>query len=94
MFELCEETALLLYPWVFVNDNGYAVDKNLAVPYSELKNELFLECFDIVEEARVELDEDTIHRMFTESDVKIDEDLVAGSKIRLRKNLQKRRIYQ
>ena len=79
MYELSEETALLLYPWVFIDDNGKMLDKNNSPPYVELVHEIFPECFDIAEEIRIQLDEDTIEKMFVESNVTITEDLVEGN---------------
>ncbi|XP_046745282.1 uncharacterized protein LOC124410720 [Diprion similis] len=78
MFELCEETALLLFPWVFVDEEGYPRDKKNSPPYVELVTDLFEQCFDVIEEVRVQLTEDIIDDMFTESNFELTEDIVFG----------------
>lgn len=49
-FELCEQTAIVLLPWVFWDENHEPINKERVAAYSELKNDLFLECFEIVDE--------------------------------------------
>ncbi|XP_046622709.1 uncharacterized protein LOC124306261 [Neodiprion virginianus] len=78
MFELCEETALLLFPWVFVDEEGNPRDKKNAPPYVELVTDLFEQCFDVVEEVQIQLTEDIIKDMFTESNFEITEDIIFG----------------
>lgn len=78
MVELCEETALVLYPWVFKDEHGKPRDKLQCPPYTELVQDLFRQCFDVQEEARIQLDEDTIEKMFFESDVVITNELIKG----------------
>ena len=48
--ELCEETMILILPWVFFDENNEPIKKERAAAYSEIKNDLLLECFEIVEE--------------------------------------------
>ncbi|RLU17823.1 hypothetical protein DMN91_010061 [Ooceraea biroi] len=76
--ELCEETALVLYPWVFKDERGRPRDKLQSPPYKELVQDLFRQCFDVQEEARIQLNEDMIERMFVESGVKITDELIKG----------------
>lgn len=79
VLELCEETALVLYPWVFKDENGRPRDKLLSPPYMELVQDLFRQCYDVQEELRIELNEDTIRRMFVESGVDVTKELIKGS---------------
>ncbi|XP_012541620.3 uncharacterized protein LOC105839684 [Monomorium pharaonis] len=78
MVELCEHTALVLYPWVFKDERGWPRDKMQSPPYAELVQDLFRQCYDVQEEARIQLDEDTIEKMFVESGVDITEELIKG----------------
>ena len=84
MFELCEETALLLYPWVFRDEEGNRLDKSNSPYYQQLINDIFPGRFDIAEEIRMELNEDTIEKMFVESGVTITDELVEGTICSLR----------
>ncbi|XP_012272397.2 uncharacterized protein LOC105695435 [Orussus abietinus] len=77
-FELCEETAVLLYPWIFLDEEGNQKDKNACPAYTELVNELLKEYYDVAESVSFQLDEETIEKMFVESDVEITEELVEG----------------
>lgn len=79
VLELCEETALVLYPWVFKDETGRPRDKLQSPPYTELVQDLFRQCYDVQEEARIQLTEDTIARMFVESDVDVTEELIRGA---------------
>lgn len=78
MRELCEETALLLYPWIFFDDEGNPRDKKNSPAYCELVNELFEQCFDVVEEVRIKLDEKMIEDIFTESGIELTDDMIFG----------------
>lgn len=77
IFELSEVTALVFYPWVFKEEGRYR-DKYQCPPYIELINTLFRQNFDVLEELRVQLNEETIEKMFVESNVEITKELVAG----------------
>lgn len=77
IFELSEVTALVFYPWVF-KEEGRHRDKYQCPPYLELINTLFRQNFDVLEEFRVQLNEETIEKMFVESNVEITKELVAG----------------
>ena len=78
MVELCEETAILLYPWVFLDEHGYPIDKEKCPAYLELVQDILPERFDILEQTKIQLDEKIIADMFVESGVEITEDLVQG----------------
>lgn len=77
--ELCEHTALVLYPWVFKDERGRPRDKMQSPPYTELVQDLLRQCYDVQEEARIQLNEDTIGKMFVESGVDITEELIKGA---------------
>lgn len=77
--ELCEETALVLYPWVFKDEHGRPRDKLQSPPYTELVQDLFRQCFDVQEEARIQLNEETIEKMFLESGVTVTSELIKGA---------------
>lgn len=79
VIELCEETALLLYPWVFKDERDRPRDKMQSPPYTELVQDLFKQCFDVQEEVRIQLNEDIIERMFVESGVNVTDELVKGA---------------
>lgn len=79
MIELCEHTALVLYPWVFKDERGRPRDKMQSPPYTELVQVLFKQCYDVQEEARIQLNEDTIEKMFVESGVDVTEELIKGA---------------
>ncbi|KAG5346189.1 TXND6 protein, partial [Acromyrmex charruanus] len=78
MLELCEDTVLVLYPWVFKDERGRPRDKMQSPPYAELVKNLFKQCYDVREEARIQLNEDMIEKMFVESGVDITEELIKG----------------
>lgn len=77
--KLCEETVLVLYPWVFKDERGRPRDKMQSPPYTELVQDLFKQCFDVQEEARIQLNEDTITKMFVESGIDITKELIIGT---------------
>ncbi|XP_067213347.1 uncharacterized protein [Linepithema humile] len=76
--KLCEETTLVLYPWVFKDERGWSRDKMQSPPYTELVQDLFRQCFDVQEEARIQLNEDMIKKMFVESGIDVTKELIAG----------------
>lgn len=77
---LCEETALMLYPWVFIDEEGGPKNKRDCPEYTELVDDLFKNYFDVAEELRVQLDLETIENMFVESDVELTEEMIMGTK--------------
>ncbi|XP_025153537.1 uncharacterized protein LOC112588291 [Harpegnathos saltator] len=82
VLELCEETALVLYPWVFKDENDRPRDKLLSPPYMELVQDLFRQCYDVQEELRLELNEDTIERLLVESGVDVTDELIKDWPVR------------
>lgn len=90
MMELSEETALLLYPWVFLDEEGNPRDKKNSPAYCELVNDLFEQCFDVVEETRIRLNEDMIKDMFVESGFQVTEDIMLGEVARGLSNVYQR----
>jgi len=87
-FELCEQTAILFYPWVFKDERGRKRDKMQSPPYTELVLDLFKQYFDVLEEVRIQLDEETIKKIFVESDVDITDELIKGALFRIRQSRQ------
>ncbi|KAK0080652.1 hypothetical protein PV325_013576 [Microctonus aethiopoides] len=78
MVELSEETALILFPWVFFDANGDARDKEKSPPYVELISRILPNRFDIMEQNRVQLDEDIIQNIFNESGISVSDHLIYG----------------
>ncbi|KAG7198927.1 hypothetical protein KM043_015741 [Ampulex compressa] len=66
--ELREETILILHPWVFLDEDGSARDKHLSPPYTELIREILRQKFEVQEERMLQLDEETIQRIFRNFD--------------------------
>ncbi|CAK9826358.1 hypothetical protein ANTRET_LOCUS4219 [Anthophora retusa] len=65
---LSKETCLLLYPWVFKDEEGHKRDKKSSPPYVELVEQILPEKFIIEQEIRKRLNEDILDTMFNESD--------------------------
>jgi len=63
---LCNEICLLLFPWIFKDEEGRRRDKKLSPPYMELTEELLLEHYTIEQETRKQLNEDLLHRILDE----------------------------
>ncbi|XP_015114962.1 uncharacterized protein LOC107039716 [Diachasma alloeum] len=78
MCELSEETVLILYPWVFLDDAGYPKDKDKCPPYKELIYGLLPDRFDVLEQSRIQLTEDMVRNMLVETDIDITDDLIEG----------------
>ncbi|XP_024942923.1 uncharacterized protein LOC107269952, partial [Cephus cinctus] len=78
MAELCEETALLLYPWVFKDDDGNYKDKDKCPAYAELVHELLPDRYDVVEEVKILLNEEMVEKMMVESNLEITEEILKG----------------
>ncbi|XP_011307360.1 uncharacterized protein [Fopius arisanus] len=78
MCELSEETILILYPWVFLDDARYAKDKEKCPPYRELIYGLLPDRFDVLEQSKIQLDEDMVRKMHVETDVEVTDDLIEG----------------
>ncbi|OAD54657.1 Thioredoxin domain-containing protein 3 like protein [Eufriesea mexicana] len=64
---LNKETCLLLYPWVFKDEEGHKRDKKSSPPYVELVDEILLGNYTIEQEIRKRLNENILATMFNES---------------------------
>ncbi|KAI4486830.1 hypothetical protein M0804_006200 [Polistes exclamans] len=78
MLELCELMVVVMYPWIFRDEQGNPKIKMQCQPYTELVRDLFRQIFDVQEEIRLQLDEEIIKKMLVESDIQITEELVIG----------------
>ncbi|XP_006561189.1 uncharacterized protein LOC409038 isoform X1 [Apis mellifera] len=65
---LSNETCLLLYPWVFKDEEGRKRDKKSSPPYIELVEEILSENYTIEQEIRKRLNDDILATIFNESD--------------------------
>ncbi|XP_053973829.1 uncharacterized protein LOC128873882 isoform X1 [Hylaeus volcanicus] len=65
---LNKETCLLLYPWIFKDEEGHRRDKRSSPPYVELVEEILPGNYVVEQELRKRLDEDILNTMFKESD--------------------------
>ncbi|XP_035741142.1 uncharacterized protein LOC118449973 [Vespa mandarinia] len=65
---LIDETCLLLYPWIFKDEEGHKRDKKCSPPYLELIEEILPGNYTIEQEIRKRLNEDILDKMFHESD--------------------------
>lgn len=63
---LSNETCLLLYPWVFKDEEGRKRDKKLSPPYIELVEEILLGNYTIEQEIRKRLNDDILATIFNE----------------------------
>ncbi|XP_031829207.1 uncharacterized protein LOC116425509 isoform X2 [Nomia melanderi] len=65
---LNRETCLLLYPWVFKDEEDHKRDKKSSPPYVELVEEILPENYVIEQEIRKRLNENLLGELFKESD--------------------------
>ncbi|XP_043523826.1 uncharacterized protein LOC122535946 isoform X2 [Frieseomelitta varia] len=65
---LNKETCLLLYPWIFKDEEGHKRDKKSSPPYVELVEEILPGNYTVEQEIRKRLNEDILSTMFNESD--------------------------
>ncbi|XP_048506148.1 thioredoxin-like protein 1 isoform X4 [Athalia rosae] len=63
---LAKETCLILYPWVFKDEEFHRRDKKSSPPYMELIEELLPDNYKIAEEFRKQLDETIVNDMLKE----------------------------
>ena len=63
---LTSETCLLLYPWVFKDEEGHRRDKKSSPPYVELVEEILPENYNIQQEFRKKVEENMLPEMFKE----------------------------
>ncbi|KAL0120958.1 hypothetical protein PUN28_008580 [Cardiocondyla obscurior] len=64
---LCNETCLLLFPWIFKDEEGRRRDKRTSPPYVELIEELLPENYVVEQELRKRMSEDLLQQMLDES---------------------------
>lgn len=76
--ELSELMIVVMYPWVFKDSQGNPKIKMQCLPYTELVRDLLRQLYDVQEELRIQLDEDSIKKMFVESNVVINDELITG----------------
>ncbi|XP_076676866.1 uncharacterized protein LOC143373458 isoform X2 [Andrena cerasifolii] len=65
---LNNETCLLLYPWIFKDEEGHRRDKKSCPPYVELHEEILAGNYIVEQEIRKRLNEDILGTIFNESD--------------------------
>ncbi|XP_012233294.1 thioredoxin domain-containing protein 3-like [Linepithema humile] len=64
---LCNETCLLLFPWIFKDEEGKRRDKRTSPPYVELIEELLPENYTVEQEIRKRMNDDLLHQILDES---------------------------
>lgn len=63
---LCHETCLLLFPWIFKDEEGKRRDKKSSPPYVELVEELLPENYTVEQEIRKRMNEELLKQMLDE----------------------------
>lgn len=63
---LCNETCLLLFPWIFKDEEGRRRDKRMSPQYVELIEEILPENYTVEQEIRKRLNEDLLRQMLDE----------------------------
>lgn len=63
---LCNETCLLLFPWIFKDEEGRRRDKRMSPQYVELVEEILPENYTVEQEIRKRLNEDLLRQMLDE----------------------------
>jgi len=63
---LCNETCLMLFPWIFKDEEGRRRDKRSSPPYVELIEELLPENYMVEQELRKRMNEDLLQQMLDE----------------------------
>ena len=63
MNSLIKETYLILFPWVFKDEEGHKRGKKSSPPYVELIQTLFPGNFSVEQEMRQELNDDLISQL-------------------------------
>ncbi|KYM77076.1 Thioredoxin domain-containing protein 3 like protein [Atta colombica] len=64
---LCNETCLLLFPWIFKDEEGRRRDKRTSPPYIELIEELLPENYMVGQELRKRMNADLLQQILHES---------------------------
>lgn len=73
---LINETCLLLYPWVFKDEDGHKRDKRSSPPYMDLIENVLPNNYNIEQELRKRLDEEIITAMLE----KVSNDYITNKK--------------
>ncbi|XP_023288101.1 uncharacterized protein LOC105701844 [Orussus abietinus] len=68
---LHDETCLILYPWVFKDDDGLRRNKKDSPPYVELTEEILPEHYTIEEQFKKPLDDPALSKLFLESNYEV-----------------------
>lgn len=76
MIELSEETALIIFPWVFYDQDGNPIDKEKSPAYLQLIYSVLPDRFDIAEQTRIQLNENMVEKIFLESGIVVTDDLI------------------
>lgn len=63
---LNKENCLLLYPWIFKDEEGHKRDKKSSPPYIELVEEILPGNYTVEQEIRKRLNEDILNALFNE----------------------------
>jgi len=63
---LCNETCLLLFPWIFKDEEGRRRDKRTSPPYIELIEELLPENYMVEQELRKRMNADLLQQILHE----------------------------
>ncbi|XP_033213961.1 uncharacterized protein LOC117171026 [Belonocnema kinseyi] len=71
---LAAETCLLLYPWVFKDEDGHRRDKKSSPPYVELVEDILPENYNIEQEFRKKVEENMLPEMFNESGYEVSKE--------------------
>ncbi|XP_066590914.1 thioredoxin domain-containing protein 3-like isoform X4 [Prorops nasuta] len=71
---LSNETCLLIYPWVFKDQEGHRRDKKSSPPYVELVEEILSGNYIIEQEIRKRLNDSILERLLDESDCVFDDE--------------------
>ncbi|XP_076176349.1 uncharacterized protein LOC143151259 isoform X2 [Ptiloglossa arizonensis] len=70
---LNKENCLLLYPWIFKDEEGHKRDKKSSPPYIELVEEILPGNYTVEQEIRKRLNEDILNALFNESNYTLPE---------------------
>ncbi|XP_057331540.1 uncharacterized protein LOC130671581 isoform X5 [Microplitis mediator] len=72
---LNNQTCLILYPWVFKDEEGHKRDKKSSLPYVDLIENILPEHYTVEQELRKHLNQDLVSKIFIESNWEITSDI-------------------
>ncbi|KAK0082608.1 hypothetical protein PV325_010111 [Microctonus aethiopoides] len=75
MTSLADETCLILYPWIFKDEEGHRRDKKLSPPYMDLIENVLPENYIIQQEMKKHLNEELVSAILVEADWEITPDV-------------------